>query len=952
MRSVALLIVPLVLLAGTSQALVSESREGLSWRSAASVTEKRAHTSASVQLPGGMDPEDVVRQVEKSWQRKARGRRDGDDLESTFVGESARLPAGGSFSRLWEPLAPAGDLGPTIEIGGVPVYGPAPKDQYHTKVAFNGTYYLVVWRDNRGGAYSDICGARVGTDGVVLDPGGIIISCALNNQDRPAVVSGGTEFLVVWEDERNGSFDIYGARVTADGVVLDATGIPISTGSDYEQCPDVSFDGTDYLVVWGDRRSGGWDIYGARVRVDGAVLDASGIAISTATYSQDLPVVEFDGSNYLVAWTDSRDGSLDIQGARVGVDGTVLDPGGIPISSADSSQSWPSVAFDGANYFVVWMDCRDGFFDIYGARVGVDGTVLDPSGIAISTGANDTGWPSVAFDGTNYLVAWGEYISGWWDVYGARVGGDGTVLDPGGMPVSTAVSAQCAPAVAFDGADYLVVWQDGRSNLDEDVYGARVGTDISILDPDGIAVSTALNDQETPSVAFDGTNYLVVWDDYRTGTSRDIYGARVGMDGSVLDPTGIVISDAADIQECPAVAFDGTNYLVVWDDYRSGTSLDIYGARVGTDGALLDPSGIAISALPDWQVLAAVAFDGANYLVVWDDYRSGTSWDIYGARVGTDGALLDPSGIAISTASDDQECPAVAFDGTDYLVVWHDKRSVWEYDIYGARVGVDGSVLDPAGIAISTAADNQECPAIAFDGTNYLVAWQDYRSAYYLHIYGTRVGTDGWVLDPIGTPISSADAFQQHPSIAFDGTNYFVVWQDIRLSGYDIYGARVDTCGVVLDTEGVLISAAEFNQLYPAVATDAAGALLVTYQSFEGPVVCGVDRVLGNFWQDQVGVPDGPGQLKFMAHQSYPNPFNPLCTIRYEIPNPGNVKLQIFDVTGSPVRTLVDTYRESGRYNEQWDGRGQDGGELPSGVYVYELEAGEFVATRKMVLLR
>jgi hypothetical protein len=92
--------------------------------------------------------------------------------------------------------------------------------------------------------------------------------------------------------------------------------------------------------------------------------------------------------------------------------------------------------------------------------------------------------------------------------------------------------------------------------------------------------------------------------------------------------------------------------------------------------------------------------------------------------------------------------------------------------------------------------------------------------------------------------------------------------------------------------------------------------------------------------------------IAYRAYQSYPNPFNPMCTIRYEIPKAGRVSLRIFDVSGSLVRTLVDAWREPGAYSEVWDGRGDAGKALPSGVYFYRLEAGDFVATRKMVLLR
>src|SRR5262245_12776711 len=74
--------------------------------------------------------------------------------------------------------------------------------------------------------------------------------------------------------------------------------------------------------------------------------------------------------------------------------------------------------------------------------------------------------------------------------------------------------------------------------------------------------------RHNPAVAFDGTNYLVVWSDSRSGGS-DIYGARVSPSGTILDPDGIRITTGAVAHVMPRVSFDGTNYLVVWEEHQS-----------------------------------------------------------------------------------------------------------------------------------------------------------------------------------------------------------------------------------------------------------------------------------------------------------------------------------------------------------------------------------------------
>jgi len=85
----------------------------------------------------------------------------------------------------------------------------------------------------------------------------------------------------------------------------------------------------------------------------------------------------------------------------------------------------------------------------------------------------------------------------------------------------------------------------------------------------------------------------------------------------------------------------------------------------------------------------------------------------------------------------------------------------------------------------------------------------------------------------------------------------------------------------------------------------------------------------------------------FLLEQNYPNPFNPSTTIRYQLPVASEVKLEVYDVLGKKVATLVSERQAAGYYQYVWNANG-----LTSGVYFYRLQAGGFVETKKMMLVK
>jgi hypothetical protein len=348
----------------------------------------------------------------------------------------------------------------------------------------------------------------------------------------------------------------------------------------------------------------------------------------------------------------------------------------------------------------------------------------------------------VAYDGTNHLVAWKEVANGGNEIYVARVSPTGRPLDGPGIRVSRTANRYegGGPAVSFDGTNYLLVWNDTRSGVD-DLYGARVSPAGVVLDPDGFIVSRAFGHQGEPQIAFDGQNHLVVWEDHRTAGDPEIWATRVSPAGVVQNE--ILVSRAPGPQVAPDVASDGTRALITWEDGRTGPT-DINSTLIGKTGGVLSPGGVPVSSATGDQKQPAVTWNGSRYLVVWSDRRSDADGDIYGSRVTTSNTVQDAAGIAISTAANGQSDPATAANGGMFQVMWTDRRSGQDDDIYGARVDDAGAVRDTAGYTIATGPKPQLRPAVARGaGSDVAVVWNETRSYEPLgpgSVYLRRVG--------------------------------------------------------------------------------------------------------------------------------------------------------------------------------------------------------------------
>ncbi len=367
---------------------------------------------------------------------------------------------------------------------------------------------------------------------------------------------------------------------------------------------------------------------------------------------------------------------------------------------------------------------------------------------------------------------------------------------------------------------------------------------------DGVGVSVALQSQLDPQIVSDGSSgAIVTWEDYRNSatTGYDIYAQRMDSNGNALWQTdGVSLCIASSSQSDPQIASDGSGgAIVTWEDQRDfgTTGKDIYARRVdGSGNALWETNGVSLSVALNDQQVPQIASDGSGGAVVtWIDKRDDvtTSQDIYVRRVdGNGNALWYTDGVTICEASNAQEYPQIASDGSGgAIVTWTDLRDDGG-DIYAQRVYSDGTVAWASdGVSLCVDSNIQHDQEIVSDGSGgAIVTWMDYRDSQW-DIYAQRVDSSGnalWQDD--GVPLCSFNWHQQDPQIVSDGAGGAIVtWEDYRYSQWDIYAQRVDSSGNALwVTDGVSLCVDSNDQVNPRIAPDGYWGAIVTWRDERG----------------------------------------------------------------------------------------------------------------------
>jgi len=268
----------------------------------------------------------------------------------------------------------------------------------------------------------------------------------------------------------------------------------------------------------------------------------------------------------------------------------------------------------------------------------------------------------------------------------------------GNVALCTAANNQYSPTIVSDGAGgAIVTWQDARS-VNYDIYAQRVNAaGVPQWTADGVALSTAANTQQYPTIVSDGAGgAIVTWQDFRSGTNYDIYAQRVSAAGvPQWTANGVALSTAANSQDTPTIASDGAGgAIVTWQDYRSGTNYDIYAQRVNAAGVpQCNVDGVKVCTAAGDQLGPTIVAEGqGGAIVTWRDNR-GTDGNIYAQNINGDctlgGTLVSVPAVPIAASfawSRVEPNPSVGELRVSFSLLDDTPASLEVYDLTGRRL--------------------------------------------------------------------------------------------------------------------------------------------------------------------------------------------------------------------------------------------------------------------------
>lgn len=324
-------------------------------------------------------------------------------------------------------------------------------------LVWTGESYVVGYWDYRGGD-ADVFIQRIDREGQRVGEEEQVTTSA-GDGFGPSLVWTGRELGVVWDDRRDGNFEIYFARF--DSELRRLTGdVRLTEDPAWSLYPQIVWSGREYLVVWQDERRGLFEVYAQRIGPEGPAGSNEPLSDPGDGQEAESPVVAFDGTSYHVAWLEGALDRLEVRMMRL--DQLLRSQGTARLSNAASgSASAPSIAAGAGVVAVSWEQERALGWDTSVALLTAEGEPVGPP-ITIDEAHSNAREAVLLWENSGFLVVWSAFEDPSFNLYFS-------VLDPTGgvaLPARELVRAPgdaVGAVVALGPGEVGVAWSDARS---------------------------------------------------------------------------------------------------------------------------------------------------------------------------------------------------------------------------------------------------------------------------------------------------------------------------------------------------------------------------------------------------------------------------------------------------------------------------------------------------------
>ncbi len=398
----------------------------------------------------------------------------------------------------------------------------------------------------------------------------------------------------------------------------------------------------------------------------------------------------------------------------------------------------------------------------------------------------------------------------------------------------------------------IITWIDYRFQPNYTVFCQRINANGIIQWAAGgvqVSGSSVFKDGATRSITSDGNGGAIIsW--FSGGQAGSIYVQHINAGGAIQwSANGVIICSATATQQAPlSLTSDGNGgCIIAWNDSRNNVSYgddDLYAQRVNAAGAVQWAlNGIVVSNATGGQDIPQITSDDSGgAVIVWEDFRSGTTIEIYAQKVNAAGVMQwTANGVVVNSVGGGGSLyPQLISNAGGAIICWTDKRNA-DFDIYAQKLNTNGVIQWTVnGVPVCLAVGNQSSSQLASDGNGgAIITWDEPQSASIPdpNIHAQRVNASGivqWTTN--GVAICLAASGQHFPQLTSDGSGGAVItWMDARPNNgpQDIYAQRINSSGSTLwANDGVGVCTETYIQRYPIIINDGSNGMIISWTDF------------------------------------------------------------------------------------------------------------------------